>query len=51
MFSGGRPAATGAHCDTKLTMPEGNAELPDEGMPDDFHDWETMGDTDTEEEE
>jgi len=32
-------------------MPEGNSELPDEGMPEDFHDWETMGDADDEEEE
>lgn len=30
-------------------MPEGNAELEDEGMPEDFHDWETLGDPEEEE--
>lgn len=24
-------------------MPEGHAELPDEGMPEDFHEWEYDG--------
>lgn len=32
-------------------MPEGHCELPDEGMPEDFHDWETMGDEEDDEEE
>ena len=32
-------------------MPEGNADLPDEGMPEDFHEWETEGDPESEDDE